>query len=326
MHTCRLRSTWSNPYHFIIKKNEKKNDFAKKKMMFQRFTNNDLSRFLIDFSAVFVVNHSHRDLNSLSLSTESTYLFGAQSRESASELRRAYVWEASVSRWRVPFLKGEIWGILLHSMQHVNHEGAVTVPKKEDLLLLVLAGDQLEVLLYTAHASRNVSKLQDPIVSRTHVSLLLRWPRLVFCSSLTTFTATLVSGSRISGNDVTALWFSLFITMRKFMVYCTDRINESYRLLHNSRVGDGGRGSSRSAWLERPLIWLRKLKLGRCHAMRSWVFVFFRFFPWGEGRWSESDQYQEGYVFCSCVSFVSSPGTRRHPAVNCPPCWSGGRC
>ena len=51
------------------------------------FKNHDFSRFLINFSTVVVVKHthvvdpkrlthihSHRDLNSLSLSTESTYL------------------------------------------------------------------------------------------------------------------------------------------------------------------------------------------------------------------------------------------------------------
>jgi hypothetical protein len=43
-------------------------------------------------------------------------------------------------RWRVPLLTGQTWVILVHSMQpHVNHEGTVTVPKTEALILLVLA-------------------------------------------------------------------------------------------------------------------------------------------------------------------------------------------
>ena len=45
---------------------------------------------------------------------------------------------------------------------HVNHEGAVTVPKTHTLVLLVLAGAQLELLLYTAVASRNLAD------ARTH--------------------------------------------------------------------------------------------------------------------------------------------------------------
>ena len=35
-------------------------------------------------------------------------------------------------------------------MSHVNHEGAVTVPKTHTLVLLVLSGVQLELLLYAA--------------------------------------------------------------------------------------------------------------------------------------------------------------------------------
>jgi hypothetical protein len=48
---------------------------------------------------------------------------------------------------------------------HVNHEGAVTVPKTHTLVLLVLAGAQLELLLYTAVASRNLAELQQPGLS-----------------------------------------------------------------------------------------------------------------------------------------------------------------
>jgi hypothetical protein len=56
---------------------------------------------------------------------------------------------------------------------HVNHEGAVTVPKVHTLVLLVLAGAQLELLLYVAVSSRNLPELKQPEVSRTHLSLLL---------------------------------------------------------------------------------------------------------------------------------------------------------
>ena len=57
---------------------------------------------------------------------------------------------------------------------HVNQEGAVTVAKAHPLVLLVLAGAQLELLLYSAVASSNLAKLQQPEVSRTHLPLLLR--------------------------------------------------------------------------------------------------------------------------------------------------------
>ncbi len=53
---------------------------------------------------------------------------------------------------------------------HVNHEGAVTVVETSPLVLLVLTGDQYELLLYTAHSSINLPKLQDPVVSRTRES------------------------------------------------------------------------------------------------------------------------------------------------------------
>ncbi len=56
---------------------------------------------------------------------------------------------------------------------HVNHEVAVTVPKTHTLVLLVLAGAQLELLLYSAVPSWNLAELQQPEVSRTHLSLLL---------------------------------------------------------------------------------------------------------------------------------------------------------
>jgi hypothetical protein len=57
---------------------------------------------------------------------------------------------------------------------HVNHEDTVTVPKTHSLVLLVLAGVQLELLLYGAVASRNLAELQQSEVSRTHLPLLLR--------------------------------------------------------------------------------------------------------------------------------------------------------
>jgi hypothetical protein len=57
---------------------------------------------------------------------------------------------------------------------HVNHEGAVTVPKTHTLVLLVLVGAQLELLLYAAVASRNLAELQQSEVSRTYLPLLLR--------------------------------------------------------------------------------------------------------------------------------------------------------
>ncbi len=62
-------------------------------------------------------------------------------------------------------------------------------------------GTQLELLLYSAHPSSNgqpnLPKLQRPVVSRTHLRLLLRWPNLaslyashlsglVFCNSSST--------------------------------------------------------------------------------------------------------------------------------------------
>jgi hypothetical protein len=57
---------------------------------------------------------------------------------------------------------------------HVNHEGAVTVPKTHVLVLLVLAGAQLELLLYVVVPSRNLAELQQSEVSRTHLLLLLQ--------------------------------------------------------------------------------------------------------------------------------------------------------
>ncbi len=56
---------------------------------------------------------------------------------------------------------------------HVNHEGAVTVPKTHPLVLLVLAGAQLELLLYAPVASRNLAEFQQTEVSRTRLPLLL---------------------------------------------------------------------------------------------------------------------------------------------------------
>jgi hypothetical protein len=54
-----------------------------------------------------------------------------------------------------------------------NDEGAVPVGLPGALVHLPLADLELELLLYTAHATRNRPKLADPKVSRTHVSLLL---------------------------------------------------------------------------------------------------------------------------------------------------------
>ncbi len=57
---------------------------------------------------------------------------------------------------------------------HVNQEGAVTVVNVHPLVLLVLAGAQLELFLHSAVASRNLAELQQSEVSRTHLPLLLR--------------------------------------------------------------------------------------------------------------------------------------------------------
>ena len=46
---------------------------------------------------------------------------------------------------------------------HVNHEDAVTIPKTEALILIILA----KLLLYAAHASSNLPKLQQSVVSWT---------------------------------------------------------------------------------------------------------------------------------------------------------------
>ncbi len=43
---------------------------------------------------------------------------------------------------------------------HVNQEGTVTVAKAHPLVLFVLAGVQLELLLYAAVVSRNLAELQ----------------------------------------------------------------------------------------------------------------------------------------------------------------------
>ncbi len=58
--------------------------------------------------------------------------------------------------------------------RHVNLEGVVTVAKVHDLVLLVLAGAQLELLLHAVVASRNLAELQQAEVSRTYLPLLLR--------------------------------------------------------------------------------------------------------------------------------------------------------
>jgi hypothetical protein len=57
---------------------------------------------------------------------------------------------------------------------HVNHEGVVTVVETVTFVLLELTGVQYELLLYAAIASSNLPKLQQSMVSRTHVCLLLR--------------------------------------------------------------------------------------------------------------------------------------------------------
>ena len=57
---------------------------------------------------------------------------------------------------------------------HVNHEDAVTVVETALFVLLELTGDQYELLLYTAIASSKLPKLQQSMVSWTHVRLLLR--------------------------------------------------------------------------------------------------------------------------------------------------------
>jgi hypothetical protein len=54
-----------------------------------------------------------------------------------------------------------------------NDEGAVPVGVPGALVLLPLAALQLELLLYAAHATRNLPKLADPNVSKPYVSLLL---------------------------------------------------------------------------------------------------------------------------------------------------------
>ena len=54
-----------------------------------------------------------------------------------------------------------------------NDEGFVPVVVPGALVLLPLPGLQLELVLYTAYATRNRPKLADPQVSRTQVSPLL---------------------------------------------------------------------------------------------------------------------------------------------------------
>ncbi len=44
---------------------------------------------------------------------------------------------------------------------YVNHEGSVTVPKAQTLVLLVLVGDQLELLLYVTVPFSNLAELQS---------------------------------------------------------------------------------------------------------------------------------------------------------------------
>jgi hypothetical protein len=75
---------------------------------------------------------------------------------------------------------------------HVNHEDEVTVLKTHTLVLLVLAGAQLELLLYAAVASRNFATLQQPEVSRTHLSLLLRWSKITIPDDVVTVNSSSV--------------------------------------------------------------------------------------------------------------------------------------
>ncbi len=140
------------------------------------FKNHDFPRFLINFSTVVVVKHthvvdpkrlthihSHRDLKSLSLSTENTYLLvpipwiclrttptGASKASvsvDGSHSSKVRPESSSSTRWR-------------HTFSRWSHEGAFTVPKAYHLVLLVLAGTQLELLLYATVASSNLTKLQ----------------------------------------------------------------------------------------------------------------------------------------------------------------------
>ena len=57
---------------------------------------------------------------------------------------------------------------------HVNHQDSVTVMDVYSFVLLVLTGDRLELLLYTDHDSSNLPKLQQSVVSRKYVTILLR--------------------------------------------------------------------------------------------------------------------------------------------------------
>ena len=78
---------------------------------------------------------------------------------------------------------------------HVNHQDSVTVIDVYSFVLLVLTGDRLELLLYTDHDSSNLPKLQQSVVSRKYVTILLRWPKLssLYQSPLVTYYSPLCS-------------------------------------------------------------------------------------------------------------------------------------
>jgi hypothetical protein len=100
-----------------------------------------------------------------------------------------------------------------------SNMGTVTVVETQSLVLLPLAAHQLELFVYTAHATRYPPKLQHPVVSRTHVCLLLRWSKL----------ATLFSRSRFPADVVTMNWASV---QKVFLV----RVQSPTDLLHRSWI------------------------------------------------------------------------------------------
>ncbi len=127
------------------------------------------------------------------------------------------------TRWGVPLLKRESWHIISNPMQpQFNDEGTVPVGVPGALVLLPLSLPvlQLELSLYTGHATRKRPELADPkcpdhmLVSSSldHTSRACMHPHtpgLALFRSLTTISVTLFSRFRIPVDDVTVNWSSV---------------------------------------------------------------------------------------------------------------------
>ncbi len=92
-------------------------------------------------------------------------LLGRSQRHTARSSRRSWTPEHGKNQW------SHSWKVRPESSSSTqcSHTSRKRTVETQPFIHLVLVGGELELLLHTLHASSNLPKLQEPVVSRTHV-------------------------------------------------------------------------------------------------------------------------------------------------------------